>query len=117
MDWVAAPRKALIALRAGVGPVPAPVPHDLDVVMGNTKEMPWVRFPHLARTQWPDCANCHPAPFAEKAGAAAITMERIFPGESCGMCHGKVAFPAWNQRARCHSIANTGTEGARDRTR
>lgn len=112
VDWVAALGEKLIAPRAGVGPVPDPAVHDLDVVMRNTKEMPWVRFPHLAHSQWLDCASCHPAPFAEKAGAATITMERIFRGEACGMCHGKVAFPAWNQCERCHSVAGAGKAGA-----
>jgi c(7)-type cytochrome triheme protein len=112
VDWVAALGEKLIAPRAGVGAVPAPAPHDLDVVMRNTKEMPWVRFPHLAHSQWLDCANCHPAPFAGKAGAGAITMERIFRGQACGMCHGKVAFPAWNQCERCHSIAGPASTGS-----
>jgi c(7)-type cytochrome triheme protein len=80
--------------------------------MRNTKEMPWVRFPHLAHSQWLDCRSCHPAPFAEKAGAAPTTMERIFRGEACGMCHGKVAFPAWNQCERCHSVVGPRNAGA-----
>jgi len=108
IDWVAALRDGRIAPRSARDGLAPPSLHDLDVVMRNTKEMPWVRFPHLAHSQWLDCASCHPSPFAEKAGAATVTMERIFRGEACGMCHGKVAFPAWQQCERCHSVPVSG---------
>lgn len=110
VDWNAVLARGRISPRANVEGNGAIAPYELDVVLRNTKEMPWVRFPHLAHSQWLDCANCHPAPFAEKAGEALITMERIFRGEACGMCHGKVAFPAWQQCERCHSVARPGAK-------
>ena len=76
----------------------------LDIVMRNTKEMPWVRFPHRAHTMWLDCANCHDAIFVAKAGANAIDMTRIFRGEACGTCHGRVAFQPFTACERCHSV-------------
>ncbi len=111
VDWSAALASGRIRPRGTVTAEAAPRLHDLDVVMRNTKEMPWVRFPHRAHSLWLDCGSCHPAPFAEKAGAAVLTMERIFRGEGCGMCHGKVAFPAWQQCERCHSGGGPGAAG------
>jgi c(7)-type cytochrome triheme protein len=111
VDWVAALAAGRISPRADLAGLRAPAPHDLDVVMRNTKDMPWVRFPHRAHSLWLDCASCHSAGFDRKADAAPVTMESIFRGKDCGVCHGKVAFPAWHQCERCHSVARPG-EGA-----
>ena len=77
---------------------------DLDVVMRNTREMPNVKFPHLSHTMWLDCGNCHPKPFLPKVGANAVSMEKIFRGEFCGMCHDRVAFVTFFSCERCHSV-------------
>jgi len=61
-----------------------------------------VVFPHAAHTYWLRCDNCHPAIFAMRAGADPISMEKIFEGEYCGKCHGKVAFPPQTGCQRCH---------------
>jgi len=74
------------------------------VILKNTKEMPWVRFPHSSHTLWLDCSNCHPAPFVAKAGANTIMMADIFRGKYCGMCHDRVAFVTFFSCARCHSV-------------
>ena len=88
---------------SGAAPVLA-----LDIVMKNTAQMPWVRFPHAAHTQWLACGNCHDALFAPKAGANPTTMPRILQGESCGTCHGTVAFTALYTCERCHSVPQPG---------
>lgn len=77
---------------------------DKDIVMKNTKAMPYVKFPHKAHTQLLSCANCHDEIFAQKAGSSKINMRKIFMGEYCGVCHGTVAFTAANYCERCHSI-------------
>jgi c(7)-type cytochrome triheme protein len=108
-DWVRALREGAIQPRAdvrgasGAAPVLA-----LDIVMKNTAQMPWVRFPHAAHTQWLACGNCHDALFAPRAGANPTTMTRILQGESCGTCHGTVAFTALYTCERCHSVAQPG---------
>ncbi len=79
---------------------------DLDILLKNTRQMPWVRFPHSSHTRWLDCANCHPSPFEQRAGAARITMESIFRGQWCGMCHDRVAFITHLACDRCHSVSN-----------
>jgi len=33
---------------------------DMDIIMKQTANMPNVRFPHLAHTEWLTCNNCHP---------------------------------------------------------
>jgi c(7)-type cytochrome triheme protein len=76
---------------------------DLDIIMPNTGEMPRVRFPHKAHTDWLDCSNCHDTLFKQQAGANATNMFSILAGEFCGRCHGAVSFPLTECR-RCHSI-------------
>ena len=81
---------------------------NLDVMMKNTREMPFVSFPHYAHTLWLDCSNCHPAPFEPKAGSTQITMTDIFRGKYCGMCHDRVAFITFFSCQRCHSVPQPG---------
>jgi c(7)-type cytochrome triheme protein len=76
--------------------------------MKNTKEMPFVRFPHYAHTLWLDCSNCHPAPFEPRSGSTSITMADIFRGKYCGMCHDRVAFITFFSCQRCHSVPQPG---------
>lgn len=104
VDWAATLDRLLITPRSAVAAGPPAAPLDLDVVMRNTRDMPYVVFPHRAHTQWLDCGNCHPALFAPQAGTARILMEDIFRGESSGLCHGRVAFPATYTCERCHRI-------------
>ncbi|WP_206486004.1 c(7)-type cytochrome triheme domain-containing protein [Thalassotalea sp. G2M2-11] len=75
---------------------------DLDIIMEATGEMPLVRFPHKAHTEWLDCSNCHDQLFKKKAGGNPVNMFAILAGEYCGRCHGAVAFPLTECR-RCHS--------------
>lgn len=103
-DWMKALRAKSIEPRQRIDGAPRPEPLDLDVIMRNTKQMPNVRFPHRAHTEWLECSNCHPAPFAEKAGSTAIRMEDIFRGRFCGTCHDRVAFVTHRNCYRCHSV-------------
>lgn len=104
VDWMRALREGGIAPRADVkGESKMPV-LDLDVILKNTKEMPWVRFPHNSHTQWLACDNCHDKIFVPKAGANPIDMAKIFRGEYCGTCHDRVAFLTSTACERCHSV-------------
>lgn len=106
-DWMAALKSGLIQPRSGLAPGATMGVLDLDIVMRNTKEMPYVRFPHNAHTQWLDCSNCHPQPFEPRTGAARIAMADIFRGKYCGMCHDRVAFVTFLACQRCHSVPQT----------
>jgi len=56
--------------------------------------------PHRARLL--RGAQCHPEIFnIKKKTTEDLTMEQILKGESCGVCHGKVAFPVNNCQS-CH---------------
>jgi len=108
-DWMRALAEGRIKPRGSLGrDSDAMDVLDLDVIMKNTKDMPWVRFPHRAHTLWLTCSNCHPQPFEPRAGATEIRMAEIFRGRHCGMCHDRVAFVTFFSCARCHSVAQGG---------
>ncbi len=106
VDWVLALNNKTIAPRTSVKQMVLEEMKilDKDIVMKNTKGMPYVKFPHKTHTQLLACTNCHDEIFAQKAGSSQINMRKIFMGEYCGVCHGKVAFTAANYCERCHSI-------------
>lgn len=102
-DWMKALKNGLIKPRAGLTGKEKMEVLDLDIVMRNTKEMPFVKFPHRSHTEWLACANCHPDLFPSKAGASEIRMANIFRGQFCGKCHDRVAFVTFYSCDRCHS--------------
>jgi c(7)-type cytochrome triheme protein len=104
-DWMAALRSGAISPRAGLSDREKMNVFDMDVVMKNTKEMPYVLFPHQSHTLWLDCSNCHPVPFLPRTGSNPISMAQIFRGEYCGMCHDRVAFITFFSCSRCHSVS------------
>lgn len=106
-DWMKALNEGLIQPRAGLTGNEKMQVLDLDIIMRNTKEMPFVRFPHRSHTQWLACSNCHPTPFKEQAGSSQIRMADIFRGKFCGMCHDRVAFITFFSCFRCHSVPQT----------
>lgn len=107
-DWMRALNRGLIKPRAGLDEQAKMEVLDLDVLMRNTKEMPYVRFPHRSHTEWLACSNCHPDPFPTQAGSSTIQMRNIFRGEYCGKCHDRVAFVTFFSCDRCHSQPQIG---------
>ena len=85
-----------------VDPNAEPIVFDLNIVREVKGSMPDVVYPHKQHTEWLDCSNCHPAIFIPQKGANQISMAAILMGQKCGVCHGKVAFPASECRL-CHS--------------
>lgn len=108
IDWVQALQAKMIAPRATLSGKGTMQLRNDDIIMRETREMPWVRFPHRQHTEWLDCKNCHPRPFIEKAGTNQITMDTIMRGEHCGMCHDRVAFSIFACE-RCHSVTHPGS--------
>lgn len=102
VDWVKALDAGQIRPRARAGSRGAMKVLDLDVVLSDTKPMPTVTFSHRIHTEWLSCGNCHDWLFKKQAGATDITMKGIFRRRTCGLCHGKVAFPP-NECFRCHN--------------
>ncbi len=82
---------------------------DTQIVREVKGSMPDVVFPHKTHTQWLACGNCHPAIFAPEVNPRvnAMSMAAISLGQSCGVCHGTVAFPVSECR-RCHAKNKAG---------
>jgi len=108
VDWVQALAQGHIEPRANVSGGDAMETMEMDIVMKNTQDMPWVKFPHGAHTQWLACSNCHPAIFIPQKGANSITMNKVLRGEFCGVCHDRVAFSLFVCE-RCHSVPHEGS--------
>lgn len=106
-DWMKALNDGLIKPRSSLSGQEKMEVLELDIIMRNTKEMPYVRFPHKSHTLWLACSNCHPAPFKPQTGSTNIRMADIFRGEYCGMCHDRVAFITFFSCQRCHSVPQT----------
>ncbi len=61
-----------------------------------------VLFSHKKHAVWIGCEVCHPEIFpSTKNGAVRFSMLQITNGESCGVCHQKVAFPLADCE-KCH---------------
>ena len=110
VNWIQALREGFIDPRTNIYPETKVEILDQDIVMRNTGSANYVRFPHLAHTEWLDCVNCHDALFARKAGATPMSMLLILSGEYCGRCHGAVAFPL-TECNRCHSVTPETSNG------
>lgn len=64
--------------------------------------IPSAVFPHKAHELWLDCSNCHPELFnIKKKTTRSLRMENILEGNSCGVCHLRVAFPL-DDCKKCH---------------
>ena len=66
------------------------------------KDMPEIIFSHTKHSKWSGCELCHPEIFGIKKGSQPYSMEEIFAGQYCGVCHGPVAFPNLDCQ-RCHT--------------
>ena len=107
VDWVAALRRGMIEPRSGISATPKMEVLDQDTLMTNTRDMPYVAFPHKVHTQWLACQNCHEELFVSKRGANKMTMNDIFRGRYCGKCHDRVAFSTY-VCDRCHTVPKQG---------
>lgn len=109
VNWVRALELGIIAPGSDLWNSEKQMPTiDMDIIFRDTSDMPWVKFPHLAHTQWLSCLSCHPKLYVPRRGANDPSMDEILAGESCGRCHGKVAFALWVCE-RCHSIPHKGS--------
>src|SRR5512134_532915 len=59
VDWMQVLRSGRIQPRADLRGQGGMSVLEMDIVMKNTKEMPYVLFPHRSHTLWLDCSNCH----------------------------------------------------------
>ena len=104
VDWVRALEEKAIEPKAGRDPEAQDQPvFPLDVeLIPEGQPLFKVTFPHKAHTEWLACPNCHPGVFQMQRGADPISMAKIYAGEYCGRCHGKVSFAVPTGCPRCH---------------
>jgi c(7)-type cytochrome triheme protein len=111
LDWTAGIKAKIIAPRPGFDPKdPEQAPLDLDLELATSSNKLYAAvFPHNPHTQWLSCGNCHPSiyPLRQQGEPKVVTMAKINAGESCGVCHGTVAFPT-TACVRCHPAAGDG---------
>ncbi len=117
LDWTGGIKAKIIAPRPGTDPKdPEQAPLDLDLELATSSNRLYgAVFPHYAHTQWLSCTNCHPSiyPLKREGEPEVVTMAKINAGESCGVCHGKVAFPT-TACVRCHPAAPEGVSQKRN---
>ncbi len=102
VDWVAALRDEVIRPRRtlpGVRPPMNVSSFGFDFVYEGQSPMFDAYFPHSSHTELLSCETCHPEIFPYRN--SEINMAAIGRGESCGVCHRTVAFPA-TACERCH---------------
>jgi c(7)-type cytochrome triheme protein len=80
---------------------PLQIPSDYKIE-GSVASVPEIIFSHKKHDAWNGCESCHPDVFGVKNGTTKYTMQQVFDGKYCGLCHGTVAFPAIDC-ARCHT--------------
>lgn len=105
VDWGKALNIGAITPRNGVSGASRATVYDNDVILARTGELGPVRFPHRPHTEWLTCSNCHPAIFHPGPGNEPHDMDAMRQGKSCGVCHGKVAFPL-TECSRCHGVVD-----------
>ncbi len=100
VDWAEALRDGTLDPRrsAPAGSVPAQDGFGFDFFFGEFET--W--FPHSSHVAWLACESCHPAIYRNRD--IDTSMQEIAEGESCGRCHGTVAFTP-QVCERCHPQA------------
>ena len=106
VDWEAAELEGKLKLTDTLPEIsirrkPLDVPKDYSIE-ARIDGLPEIIFSHKKHAVWHGCELCHPDIFMVKAGGTKYTMEEIFAGKYCGLCHGSVAFPA-SDCQRCHT--------------
>lgn len=102
VDWMEVLESGVINPKSGLKSNEPMQVIDLDIIMKDTGDMDYVRFPHDSHTQWLACSNCHPNPFPYRADIVEFNMNDVLTGKYCGICHGKVSFSPM-LCDRCHN--------------
>lgn len=106
IDWLKAEEEGLIVLKdylEGVSIKRPKIQEPAEFGLKPTeKNMPEIIFSHAKHAKWNGCELCHPEVFPVKRGEQPYTMQEIFAGKYCGLCHDLVAFPNLDCQ-RCHS--------------
>ncbi|HWR58907.1 MAG TPA: c(7)-type cytochrome triheme domain-containing protein [Thermodesulfovibrionales bacterium] len=103
IDWVKALNKRLIDPKRSLsGNIKTIVLSKTLILRAEMSGISPAIFPHKTHEQWMDCSDCHPELFnIKKKTTATLRMKNMINGESCAVCHLRVAFPL-NDCQRCH---------------
>ena len=104
VDWSAALRTGVIRPRAAAPGRDSAGYHPgfaFDFYTPAAMPMAEAAFPHSSHVAWVACTSCHPGVYRHPRDTAT-TMAAINAGQSCGVCHRTVAFPA-STCERCHA--------------
>jgi c(7)-type cytochrome triheme protein len=104
VDWSAALRTGVIRPRAAAPGRDSSNYHPgfaFDFYTRAAMPMAEAAFPHSSHVAWAACTSCHPGVYRYPTDTAT-TMAAINAGQSCGVCHRTVAFPA-STCERCHA--------------
>lgn len=100
VDWVQAVVDGIIRPRprlpGTIGPPEAESGYDFYLKGAGAEAY----FPHSTHTYWAGCRTCHPAIYRYRGDS--LSTKPGHGGDSCGACHGKVAFSAQTCE-RCHA--------------
>jgi c(7)-type cytochrome triheme protein len=106
IDWLTAEEKKLVKLQdylEGVSIKRKKLQEQKEVdIKTKVASMPDIIFSHTKHAKWSGCELCHPEVFSVKKGSQPYSMEDIFNGKYCGLCHDLVAFPNLDCQ-RCHT--------------
>ncbi|MFZ5996393.1 MAG: c(7)-type cytochrome triheme domain-containing protein [Nitrospirota bacterium] len=106
IDWARAMRDRLIRPRSDSlygGPRQKTVGIDRTIVLGERSGKPTAAvFPHKFHQDIIDCTTCH-SDLLKYSGKPRVNLskESMLKGQSCGLCHLRVAFPL-DDCDRCH---------------
>jgi len=102
--WMKALAEKVIAPKPGIAEdAKEDEPTDMDIELVPKDQAEYkVVFSHKVHTTWMVCDTCHTGLFEMEKGKTVITMDKINAGESCGVCHGKVAAPEPAGCPTCH---------------
>lgn len=104
VDWVGAVVDSVIRPRpqppGAIGPPEPESGYDFYLKGAG----PEAYFPHSTHTYWVGCRSCHPAIYRYRGDS--LSTKPGHGGDSCGACHGKVAFSAQTCE-RCHAEFGT----------
>jgi len=98
-DWIVKPLDFLEGV--SIRRTPLRIDREISIESRGTW-MTDVLFSHKKHAVWIGCEVCYPEIFpSTKNGAVRFSMLQITNGESCGVCHQKVAFPLADCE-KCH---------------
>jgi c(7)-type cytochrome triheme protein len=103
VNWTKALEEGLIKPKDSLSGDPRELVNIATLVLkAEMAGIPSAVFPHKIHEQWLDCSSCHPDLFnIKKKTTGSLRMANMLKGESCAVCHLRIAFPL-DDCKKCH---------------